>query len=72
MKQRQKGATVVPAGVVGKVGANKTISKCQFLIYRHARHLYNHSAVIPAMDWARQKHRTCQNMSKNNVVKDKV
>ncbi len=53
MEQRQKGATVVPAGVVREVGADQTISKPQLLIHGHARHLHNHPAIIPAMDWSR-------------------
>lgn len=53
VQQRQQGAAIVPAGVVGEVGANETISEGQLLIYGHTRHLHNHPAVIPAVDWWR-------------------
>lgn len=43
----------MPAGVVGKVGANEAVGKSQLLVHRHARHLHNHPPVVPAMDWGR-------------------
>lgn len=52
VEQRQQGAPIVPAGVVGKVGADETVGEAQFLVHRHAGHLHHHPPVVPAVDWA--------------------
>lgn len=51
MEQRQQGAPIVPAGVVGKVGANETVGEAQFLVHWHTGHLHHHPPVVPAVDW---------------------
>lgn len=51
MEQRQQSAPVVPAGVVGKVGADETVSEAQFLVHGDTRHLHHHPPVVPAVDW---------------------
>lgn len=53
VEEGQQGAAVVPAGVVGEVGAYETISELQLLIHGHARHLHHHPAVVPAVNWGR-------------------
>lgn len=52
VEQRQQGAPIVPAGVVGKVGADETVGEAQFLVHRNAGHLHHHPPVVPAVDWA--------------------
>lgn len=52
MQQRQQGAAVVPAGVVGEVGADETVREAQFLVHGHTGHLHHHPPVVPAVDWA--------------------
>lgn len=50
-QQGQQRASVMPARVVGEVGANEAVGELQLLLDGHARHLHHEAAIVPTVNW---------------------